>query len=457
VAIHKLKPGWVEKITKNGMYGDGGGLWLQITNHGAGRSWLFRWTDRFSGKGRLLGLGPLHTVDIDLARDTARKYRLLLRDGKDPQAERAGIRLDAEIADGRAKTVRQVFDEWFTAKIAKRSIHTRKAYTWQVRKYVLDVIGDMPIAKVDTDTLLNKVGLRKLWSQSVADGGRHAVAKNLHNILARLFSFAIASKYYHASNPAAWKGHLEHVLPALKDVRDVQHQPGPPHQEIGRFMQVLRAYEDRSVRRLGHPNVALLLEFIVLSGVRMSEARLATYDEMNEATNVWTVPPPHHKIGRLTKEPHFVPITPPMWDVLREMHRRYPNHAPDALIFPTERGEERGKGANAAFNENTVAGFLRISIKWPTKIVPHGFRSTLAGWCQANGYPDALIDRQIGHLPAGKIDQAYKRDQLTEARRPMMDAWGQYCSRPAPEPTAAKATNVASFTQARSKQRRSGT
>src|SRR6516164_8639183 len=104
------------------MYGDGGGLWLQITNHGAGRSWLFRWTDRLSGKERVLGLGPLHTVDIEMARDTARKYRLMLREGKDPQAERAGIKLDAEIAEGRAKTVRQVYDDWFKAKIAgKRS------------------------------------------------------------------------------------------------------------------------------------------------------------------------------------------------------------------------------------------------------------------------------------------------------------------------------------------------
>jgi len=457
VTIHKLKWGWVEKVTRNGVYGDGGNLYLQITNGGVGRSWLFRWTDRFSGKERVLGLGPLHTVDIDMARDIARKYRLLLRDGKDPQVERAGIKLDAEIAEGRAKTVRQVYDEWFKAKIAKRSTHTRKAYTWQARRYVLNVIGDMPIAKVDTDTLLDKVGLRKLWSESAADGGRHAVAKNLLSILARLFSFAIASKYYHGKNPMAWKGHLEHILPALKDIHHVEHQPFLPYQDVGRFLQALRAYEDRSVRRLGHPNVALLLEFIVLTGVRVGEARQATWDEMNEATNVWTVPPPHHKIGRLTKEPHFVPITAPMWAVLHEMHRRYPNHAPNALIFPTERGEERGKGPVAAFNDSTVAGFLRISIKWPTKIVPHGFRSTLVAWGQANAYPDTLLDRQIGHLPQGKVDQAYKRDQLTEQRRPMMEAWGQYCSRPAPEPAAAEAANVESFMSARRKQRRAAT
>lgn len=453
MAIHKLKPSFVEKVTKNGVYGDGGNLALQVTNGGVGKSWLFRWTDRLSGKERVMGLGPAHTVDIEMARDTARKYRLMLRDGKDPKAERDGVRLDAEIAEGRAKTVREVYDEWFKAKIAKRSPHTRKAYTWQTRRYVLNVIGDMPIAKVDTDTLLDKVGLRTLWSESDANGGRQAVAKNLLSILTRLFSFAIASRYYHGKNPVAWKGHLEHILPALKDVHHVEHQPFLPYQDVGRFLQVLRSYQDRSVRRLGHPNVALLLEFIVLSGVRMSEARLATWNEVNEATNIWAVPPEHHKIGRLTQAPHLVPVTTPMWDVLKEMQRRYPNHAPDALIFPTERGEERGKGAGAAFNESTVGGFLRISIKWPTKIVPHGFRSTLAAWCQASHYPDALLDRQLGHLVIGKVDQAYKRDPLTEQRRPMMEAWGEFCSRPTPEPTEVEVGNIESFTKARSKRR----
>ena len=279
------------------------------------------------------------------------------------------------------------------------------------------------------------------------------------SILHRLFSFAKASRYYHGPNPAAWKGHLEHVLPALKDVHRVEHQPFLPYQDVGRFLQVLRSYQDRSVRRLGHPNIALLLEFIVLSGVRMSEARLATWDSMDAATNTWAVPPEHHKIGRLTQAPHLVPITKPMWDVLKEMQRRYPNHAPDALIFPTERGEERGKGSVAAFDMNTVAGFLRFSFKWPTKIVPHGFRSTLAAWWQANDYPEAALDRQLGHLPPGKVDQAYKRDPLLEQRRPYMEAWGEFCSRPAPEPGAAEATNgnVASIMSARKQRRRSGT
>jgi hypothetical protein len=40
---------------------------------------------------------------------------------------------------------------------------------------------------------------------------------------------------------------------------------------------------------------------------------------------------------------------------------------------------------------------------------------------------------QVGHVVGNKVAQAYARDQLLEQRRPLMEAWGQYCSQPAPE------------------------
>ena len=79
MAIHKLTWGFVQKVAKNGMYGDGGGLWLQVTNDGSGKSWLFRWTDRRSKQDRNMGLGPVHTVDIAHAREAAKKCREIYR------------------------------------------------------------------------------------------------------------------------------------------------------------------------------------------------------------------------------------------------------------------------------------------------------------------------------------------------------------------------------------------
>jgi integrase len=436
MATEKHSANWYAKLTKNGMYGDGGNLWLQVTNGGAGKSWVFRWTERGTGRDRVMGLGSLFDVDVDEARDLAWTYRRQLKAGKDPKVERDGAALDAAIAEGRAKTVREVFDEWYEAKIAHRSHHTRKQVVRRIIRYVLPTIGDMPIQKVDSKTILDTVGLRRLWME------QNPTAVHLHSFMKRMFSFAIASKYYQGENPVAWVDRLEHVLPASKDVHKVTHCAALSYKDVGRFLEAIRRYEDRSIRKTGHLTVTLLLEFVVLSGVRISEARLATWGEIDEGTAIWTVPPYRegHKVGDITGEPHLVPITKPMWAVLREMQRRYPNPAPDALIFPSPRSAEHvwhSGNTRTPFDVGSVRLFISKSLKWNVDITTHGFRSTFLNWAKANGWSKELRDLQIGHLVRGKVDQAYETDPLVNQRRPMMEAWGEYCSAPAPEPVEA--------------------
>jgi integrase len=439
---------WYAKVSKDGVYGDGGNLWLQVTNGGAGKSWLFRWTERGTGRDRVMGLGSLFDVDVEEARDLARTYRRQLKAGKDPKVERDGAAFDAAAKLGLVKTVREVFDEWYEAKIAHRSHHTKKQVVRRIVRYVLPTIGDMPIEKVNADTLLDVVGLRRLWME------QNPTAVHLHSFLKRMFSFAIASKYYPGDNPAAWEDHLEHRLPASRDIHKVTHHPSLDYKDVGRFLEAVRRYEDRSIRQMGHPTVALLCEWVVLTGVRISEARLATWGEIDEGTAIWTIPPDRegHKVREITGEPHLVPITKPMWAVLREMKARYPDHAPDALIFPSPRSAEHVWGSgNIPFNVGSTRLFVARSLKWDIDITTHGFRSTLLNWAKANNWSKELRDLQVGHIVRGKVDQAYERDPLVNQRRPMMEAWGQYCSAPAPEPV--ETGNVESLAERRNSRR----
>ena len=64
--INKLSAIKVRSVTRPGMYGDGAGLWLQVSKSGA-KSWIFRY-DLF-GRRREMGLGSCHTVDLALARE----------------------------------------------------------------------------------------------------------------------------------------------------------------------------------------------------------------------------------------------------------------------------------------------------------------------------------------------------------------------------------------------------
>src|SRR5271155_3288494 len=80
----------VAKLTEAGRYGDGHGLYLQVTPAGV-RSWLLRYER--AGRERWMGLGPLHTFTLEEARARARQARQQIADGIDPldarKAERA--------------------------------------------------------------------------------------------------------------------------------------------------------------------------------------------------------------------------------------------------------------------------------------------------------------------------------------------------------------------------------
>jgi integrase len=430
-AIHKLSETFIRKVTKDGCYGDGGGLWLQVSNGGDGKSWLFKYTDRRTRKPTNMGLGSLNTVNLSEARDKALACRKLLDGGKDPRAERDAAKLESDIRAGEAKTVRQAWEEFYDAKVKPLGRHSRKNYPRLMERHVLKVIGDMPIAKVTRNHVLDVVGLRRLWET------RHKSGVTLLSILTRMFSLAIERGYCghpKPPNPLDWEG-LKHVLPDPKRVHKVKHRASLRYQDTPRFMQALRRYKDRSVRNKGHPTRALWLEFVVLSGVRLSEARLATWSEMQGLDGlypVWVVPVDHHKIGNSghTDEPHIIPLTKPMVAVLHEMRRRHGSN-PNALVFPSPYGLKHGKPR--PFDVGSANTFIKGCLQWDMHVTAHGFRSTFTDWAraQSRGWHD-LIEEQVGHVRGAKVQRAYRHDPLTEQRRPMMELWGEFCAMPPP-------------------------
>lgn len=73
----------VVKTTKPGLYADGGGLYLQVTENGL-KTWIFRFM--LHGRRRDMGLGRAGNRDVTLAqaRDKAADVRKLVKAGIDP-------------------------------------------------------------------------------------------------------------------------------------------------------------------------------------------------------------------------------------------------------------------------------------------------------------------------------------------------------------------------------------
>lgn len=111
-ALHRLSAVKVAKLTKPGRYGDGGGLWLQVSPSGA-KSWLFRYMRH--GKAREMGLGPLHTIPLADARERATACRRQLLDGIDPLAAKRTARAEARMAEARGITFNDCADSYIAA------------------------------------------------------------------------------------------------------------------------------------------------------------------------------------------------------------------------------------------------------------------------------------------------------------------------------------------------------
>lgn len=390
--IDKLSPLAVSKMTKPGYYGDGAGLWLQVSASGS-KSWIFRYT--LAGRQREMGLGPTHTVSLASARLQAKEHRLTLRDGKDPLEVRQATRLATALAKSRLMT----FDQCAAAYIAAHRgswKNAKHASQWEntLSTYASPIIGALPVAEVDT-ALVVKV-LSPIWQDKTE------TATRLRGRIESILDWATVSKYRQGENPARWRGHLENLLANPSKVARVVHHPALAWREIGAFMAELRQCAGMAARAV---------EFAILTAARSGEVRGATWDEIDLTTGLWTIPAERMK----GKREHRVPLSPPVLALLNATPRL------EALVFP---GRREGVG----LSDMSLTAVLRRMGR--NEITVHGFRSTFRDWCAesvANSFPREVCEHALAHSLPDKVEAAYRRGDLLEKRVMLMEAWASYC------------------------------
>jgi integrase len=155
---------------------------------------------------------------------------------------------------------------------------------------------------------------------------------------------------------------------------------------------------------------ARALEFAVLTAARTGEVLGAKWSEIDLKTKMWTVPGDRMKGNR----EHRVPLSDPAVAVLQRMLTVRQN---DYVFL----GEQR-----ATLSDVALLMVLRRMGRGDLTV--HGFRSTFRDWAaERTSFPNEVVEMALAHAIAGKAEAAYRRGDLIEKRRKLMDAWAAYC------------------------------
>jgi integrase len=401
----------VEKARKPGMYADGGGLYLRVTPEGA-RNWVFRFMiDR---KPRWMGLGPLALYSLADARARAQDARRKRHEGIDPiearRAKRAQQRLDA----AKAITFKQCAESYIASHRAGwRNAKHRYQWPATLGAYVYPAIGALPVQAVDT-ALVHKV-LEPIWTAKPETASR--VRQRIENIL----GFAKVCGYRDGENPARWRGHLDNLLPARSKVRDVKHLAALPYVELPTFLVNLRTREATAARAL---------EFLVLTAARTGEVIGARWNEIDMLDKIWTVPAGRMKAHR----EHRVPLSPRAVAILKEMLAARHGDASDTIVFS---GPKPGKPLS------NMALLMLLRRMERGALTVHGFRATFKTWAsERTSFQNEIVEAGLAHIIGGKVEQAYRRGDLFEKRRRLMQQWATFCTT---QPTNEARSNIVSL------------
>jgi integrase len=379
------------------MHCDGGGLYLQVTKGTDGalhRSWLYRFA--IAGRERQMGLGSFPTVGLAEARAKATDARKLVAERIDPIERRDALRASVALADAKAMTFDDCCDAYIQSHRAGwRNVKHAAQWTTTLETYITPIFGKVPVQAIDTG-LITKA-LEPIWTTIPETASR------LRGRIELVLDWAAARGHRKGDNPARWRGHLDKLLPAQSKMRTIKHHAALPYTEIGAFMADLRKQPGISARAL---------EFLILTAARSGEVRGARWSEIDITGKAWTVPAERMKSNR----PHRLPLAEPALAVLTAVGAiRQKDH-----VFP---GQARATLSGMAFT------YLLHRMGRDDDLTVHGFRSTFRDWAaERTNFPSEVAEMALAHAVGSKVEAAYRRGDLFEKRRRLMDAWGEFCA-----------------------------
>lgn len=370
----------IRALTKPGMYGDGGTLFLRVARGGS-KSWIQRLA--IDGKRRDIGLGGWPLTTLSEAREAAFENRRLARRGGDPLAAKRRAKVPTLRAAAEA-TFSANRPRWRNAKVAANWLQ-------QMEKHVFPRIGDRPVDQIGRDEVLSI--LTPLWT------AKPEIARKLRQRIRATLRWAEA--HGHVLTNVAGES-IDGALPTQPAVK--AHFRALPYREVAAALDTVEASGASLSSKL-------CFRFLILTAARSGEARGAAWDEIDLEAKEWRIPAERMKAG----QPHRVPLSDAAMEVLEKARLL---SGGEGLIFPSPRSPGR------PLSDMSLTKVLRTT-GLAEKAVVHGFRSSFRDWCAETGKPREIAVAALAHTVGG-VEGAYFRSDLFKRRRRLMVDWAAY-------------------------------
>jgi len=346
-------------------------------------------------KAREMGLGPLHTVSLAEARDAALACRKLVRDGVDPIEARKAAKNKLHLDEASLITFKECADAYIRAhRPGWRNAKHAAQWETTLETYAHPKIGHIAVKDIDTNHVMSI--LDPIWLT------KNETASRVRGRIESILDWASSRKYREGDNSATWKGNLKNLLPARSKVAKPKHHAALPYQEVGSFVSDLRQQEGTAARGL---------ELLVLTALRTGEVIGATWDEIKLEDKVWEIPGERMKMG----QSHRVPLSPPAIGLLKGMQK----NAEGIFVVP---------GARSGRPLSSMAFLQLLKRMGRNDLTAHGFRSTFRDWsAEKTTFPREVAEMALAHTIGDKVEAAYRRGDLFDKRRKLMDAWAKHC------------------------------
>lgn len=388
-----------------GKHFDGGGLYLHVQPSGS-RLWRLKY--RYAGVERLLALGLYPEVSLAEAREAADSARALLRDGKDPMAERratdAKAKADAERAKAEVKeTFGAIAEEWLSIKAHGWAPGQTAKESLRLRNHLLPWLGNLPVRKIGV------VELRGVLDR-ITKAGHIETAHRVRAMASLILRHAVVTGRADRDAAADLRGYIPQASKThYGNIRDPA--------EVARLLHAIDAFG-------GTFPVRCALRLAPLVFCRPGELRGMEWQELQLDHPLgprWVIPPARRKLRKRLKEhmdtpPHVVPLSKQALAILEEIR---PLTGSGRYVFPSVRTPTR------PMSDGTINVALRSIGYAAGEMTGHGFRHMARTLLAEMGWSREVCEAQLSHVLPG-VEGVYNKAQYLPERTEMMQAWADF-------------------------------